>query len=30
MKFAIVAAGADRHRLIRLDMAWHELARASR
>jgi hypothetical protein len=28
MKFAIAAAGADRHRLIRLDMAWHELARA--
>jgi hypothetical protein len=23
MKFAIAAAGADRHRLIRLDMAWH-------
>jgi hypothetical protein len=28
MKFAIAAAGADRHRLIRLAIAWQELARA--
>jgi hypothetical protein len=28
MKLAIAAAGTDRQRLIRLAMAWRELARA--
>jgi hypothetical protein len=30
MKFAIAVAGADRQRLIRLAMAWQELARTQR